>query len=48
MSIVSGDGSEVMTQTPSRPEARSRGGWQTANELGAPLLSFDRLIGTGK
>src|SRR5262249_15517815 len=38
-SIVRGDGGSVMTVSPSRPEARSRFGSQTANELGAPVAS---------
>src|SRR5262249_22938802 len=38
-SIVRGDGGSVMTVPPSRPEARSRFGSQTANELGAPVAS---------
>ena len=38
-SIVRGDGGRFMTRPPSRPEARSRLGCQTANELGAPVAS---------
>ena len=34
-----GDGDSVMTVPPSRPEARSRFGFQSANELGAPVAS---------
>src|SRR5919197_1313320 len=33
-----GDGGRVMTAPPSRPEARSRFGFETANELGARSL----------
>jgi len=36
---VRGDGGRVMTAPPSRPEARSRLGSQSANELGAPVAS---------
>src|SRR5207244_9229580 len=38
-SILRGDGGSVMTVSPSRPEARRRFGFQTANELGAPVAS---------
>src|SRR5262249_50206101 len=39
-SIVRGDrGWVVIAQPPSRPEARRRLGYQTANELGAPVAS---------
>ena len=38
-SILRGDGGSVMTVSPSRPEARSRFGTETANELGAPVAS---------
>jgi len=38
-SIVRGDEGRIMTRPPSRPEARSRLGCQTANELGAPVAS---------
>src|SRR5258705_5468118 len=38
-SILRGDGASVMTVSPSRPEARSRFGSQSANELGAPVAS---------
>src|SRR5262252_9795753 len=38
-SIVRGDGGSVMIVSPSRPEARRRFGFQTANELGAPVAS---------
>src|SRR4029453_5097616 len=36
-SMLRGDGDSVMTVSTSRPEARSRFGRQTANELGAPV-----------
>jgi ABC transporter substrate binding protein len=36
---VRGDGDRVMTDPPSRPEARSRFGPQSANELGASVAS---------
>jgi len=36
---VRADGGWVMTAPPSRPEARSRLGSQTASELGAPVAS---------
>src|SRR5262249_55889845 len=38
-SIVRGDEGRIMTRPSSRPEARSRLGCQTANELGAPVAS---------
>src|SRR5262249_18277094 len=38
-SIVRGDEGRIMTRLSSRPEARSRLGCQTANELGAPVAS---------
>src|SRR5262249_51216203 len=38
-SIVRGDEGRIMTPPSSRPEARSRLGCQTANELGAPVAS---------
>src|SRR5262249_7790187 len=38
-SIVRGNGGRVMTEPPSRPEARSRFGPESANELGAPVAS---------
>jgi hypothetical protein len=38
-SMVRGDGGSVMTVSPPRPEARSRLGFQTASELGAPVAS---------
>src|SRR5262249_16327416 len=38
-SIVRGDEGRIMTRPSSRPEARSRLGSQTANELGAPVAS---------
>jgi len=34
-----GDGGRLMMRPPSRLEARSRFGLQTANELGAPVVS---------
>src|SRR5271157_400965 len=37
--MVRADGDSVMTVSPSRPEARSRFGFQSANELGAPVAS---------
>src|SRR4029450_7641573 len=37
--MLRGDGDSVMTVSTSRPEARSRFGRQTANELGAPVAS---------
>src|ERR1700730_6960770 len=38
-SIVRGDEGRIMTWPSSRPEARSLLGYQTANELGAPVAS---------
>src|SRR6516162_5182171 len=38
-SIVRGDEGRIMTRPSSRPEARSRLGCETANELGAPVAS---------
>src|SRR5215831_12127776 len=38
-SIVRGDEDRIMIRPPSRPEARRRLGYQTANELGAPVAS---------
>jgi hypothetical protein len=38
-SIVRGDEGRIMTRPSSRPEARSLLGYQTANELGAPVAS---------
>src|SRR5262249_24358508 len=38
-SIVRGDEDRLMIRPPSRPEARRRLGYQTANELGAPVAS---------
>src|SRR5262245_47803190 len=38
-SIVRGDEGRIMTRPSWRPEARSRLGCQTANELGAPVAS---------
>src|SRR5262245_23340011 len=38
-SILKGDGGRLTTPPPSRLEARSRLGSQTANELGAPVVS---------
>src|SRR5262249_45187958 len=38
-SIVMGDEGRIMTRPSSRPEARSRLGCQTANELGPPAAS---------
>ena len=38
-SIVRGDGARFTTPLPSRLEARSRLGFHTANELGAPVVS---------
>src|ERR1700741_809030 len=38
-SIVRGDEGRIMIRPSSRPEARSRLGCQTANELGAPVDS---------
>src|SRR5262249_27215257 len=38
-SIVRGDGGRFTTSPPSRPEARRRFGFESANELGAPVAS---------
>src|SRR5215470_7091540 len=38
-SILRGDGGRFTTSPPSRPEARRRFGFESANELGAPVAS---------